>query len=81
MLLDGMPAAGLNVTVIPGGNRYRDKLGEMKLTTSEDGTFNVTWPEPGMYWVEASVRDDKAPASRLHQRRAAYVATFEVLPR
>jgi hypothetical protein len=32
-----------------------------------------------MYWLEASVQDDKAekPATK---RRASYVATFEVLP-
>ena len=30
-LLDGKPAAGIEVSVIPGGIRYRDQLGEMKL--------------------------------------------------
>ena len=29
LLLDGKPAPDLKVTVVPGGNRYRDKLGEM----------------------------------------------------
>src|SRR3546814_6580663 len=36
-LLDGKPAAGLPVTVIPGGIRYRDQLGKMDLTTGADG--------------------------------------------
>ncbi len=80
MMLDGKPAANLKVTVIPGGNRYRDKLGEMTLTTDADGKFTVKWPGPGMYWVEASVRDDKAPVKEVKQRRAAYNATLEVLP-
>src|SRR3546814_16527038 len=30
-LLDGKPAAGLPVTVIPGGIRYRDQLAQMDL--------------------------------------------------
>jgi uncharacterized GH25 family protein len=80
LMLDGKPAPDLQVTVIAGGNRYRDKLGEMSLTTDQDGKFSVNWPAPGMYWMEAVVRDDKTPVKELKQRRAAYVATLEVLP-
>ena len=80
MMLDGKPAANLKVTVIPGGNRYRDKLGEMNLTTDADGKFTVKWPEPGMYWMEAVVRDDNSPVKDVKQRRAGYTATLEVLP-
>lgn len=54
-LLDGKPAAGLKVTIIPGGIRYRDKLGQQDLTTDKDGKLSVTWPEPGMYWLNASL--------------------------
>jgi uncharacterized GH25 family protein len=79
-LLDGKPAAGLNVTVVPGGSRYRDKLGEMTVTTDQNGKVSVTWPEPGMYWMEAVVRDDRTPVKELKQRRAGYIATLEVLP-
>jgi uncharacterized GH25 family protein len=80
LLLDGQPASNLKVTVIPGGNRYRDKLGEMEVTSDSEGKFSVTWPTPGMYWMEAVVRDDKTPVKELKQRRASYVATLEVLP-
>jgi uncharacterized GH25 family protein len=80
LMLDGQPAPNLKVTVIPGGNRYRDKLGEMSLTTDAEGKVSITWPTPGMYWMEAVVRDDKTPVKELKQRRAIYVATFEVLP-
>lgn len=52
--LDGKPAAGLNVLVIPGGIRYRDKLGEMRLATDDKGEVRITWPMPGMYWLNAS---------------------------
>jgi uncharacterized GH25 family protein len=80
LVLDGQPAANVKVTVIPGGNRYRDKLGEMSFATDGEGKFSVTWPEPGMYWLESVVRDDKTPTKALKERRASYVATLEVLP-
>jgi len=80
MLIDGKPAANIKVEVVPGGNRYRDKLGDMALTTDQDGKFTVKWPGAGMYWMEATLRDDKTGAANLKQRRAAYIATLEVLP-
>lgn len=80
LMLDGKPAANVKISVVPGGNRYRDKLGEMNLTTDAEGKFTVKWPEPGMYWLEAVVRDDAAPIKEVKQRRAGYAATFEVLP-
>ena len=80
LLIDGKPAPDLKVAVVPGGSRYRDKLGEMNLTTGPDGAFSVTWPEPGMYWMEAVLRDDKTQVAGIKQRRASYVATLEVLP-
>jgi len=79
-VIDGKPAVDQKVTVIPGGNRYRDKLGEMTITTDKDGKFTVTWPEPGMYWMEAVYRDDKTEVAGVKERRASYVATLEVLP-
>ncbi|MBR0651798.1 DUF4198 domain-containing protein [Roseomonas terrae] len=79
MVLDGRPAANLDVTVIPGGNRYRDQRGEMKIRTAEDGTFAVNWPGPGMFWLSASVRDANSGIPNV-QRSASYVATLEVLP-
>ncbi len=79
MVLDGKPASGIEVTVIPGGNRYRDQLGEMKIRTGEDGSFSVAWPGPGMFWLNASVRDDNSGLPNV-QRNASYAATLEVLP-
>lgn len=80
LLLDGKPAANVEVEVVPGGNRYRDQLGEMKVKTDADGKFTVKWPSPGMYWIEAEVRDDKVSVKPAKARRASYMATFEVLP-
>lgn len=80
LLLDGKPAPHVEVSVVPGGNRYRDQLGEMKVSTDADGRFTIKWPSPGMYWIEAEVRDNKVALPQAKARRAAYMATFEVLP-
>jgi len=80
LLLDGKPAAGVKVEVVRGGIRYRDKLGETEVSTDADGKFSFTWPEPGMYWIEAQVRDENTSVPQAKQRRASYVATLEVLP-
>lgn len=80
LLLDGKPAGNLKVSVVPGGIRYRDQLQEFSATTDADGKFSVKWPAPGMYWLEAEVRDDKASVKPAKSRRATYAVTMEVLP-
>jgi len=80
LLLDGKPAAGTKVSIVPGGNRYRDKLNEMSVTTDKDGKFSVTWPTAGMYWMEAVVRENATAVKGVNERRATYIATLEVLP-
>ncbi|NKC31550.1 DUF4198 domain-containing protein [Falsiroseomonas selenitidurans] len=79
LLLDGQPAAGVEVTVIPGGNRYRDQLGEMNVKADAEGAFTVTWQGPGMYWLNAEVRDARSGIPNVG-RSASYAATLEVLP-
>jgi uncharacterized GH25 family protein len=80
LLLDGKPAADLEVEVVPGGIRYRDRLDDMKVKTDAEGKFSITWPAPGMYWMEASVTDKNVKVAKATQRRASYVATMEVMP-
>jgi uncharacterized GH25 family protein len=80
LLLDGKPAANQKVSVVPGGIRYRDRLGEFDATTDADGKFNVKWPGAGMYWMEAELRDDKTSLKQATGRRATYTVTVEVLP-
>lgn len=91
-VMDGKPAAGYSVTVIPGGNRYRDKLGEIKLVTDAEGLVSVKWEQPGMHWMNvtparagteggpAALRQNE-PAGTLDKpvRRTSYTATLEVL--
>lgn len=85
LLLDGKPAAGLEVTVIPGGIRYRDQLQEFKTRTDADGKFSVTWGTPGMYWLNATTGVAAGPGGAPGGRgpmgdSASYTATLEVLP-
>jgi uncharacterized GH25 family protein len=79
-LLDGKPAAGVKISVLAGGTRYRDNPGEITATTDARGEFAVTWPSPGMYWLNASMEDQKATVPQAKGRRLGYTATLEVLP-
>ena len=78
-LVDGKPAAGLEVEVIPGGRRYREADQTQKLKTDAQGLLAVTWPGAGFYWLNASVSDDKPTNAKAVKRRMSYTATLEVL--
>lgn len=79
-LVDGKPAADLELEILADGTRYRDKQEELKLKTDANGVFSVTWPQPGMYWLETGLQDANTSVKQAKQRRLSYVATFEVLP-
>lgn len=78
-LIDGKPAKGAKVIVIPGGMRYRSEQASIEVEADKKGKIVITWPQAGMYWINASYRDDKAkkPAK---VRAGNYAGTFEVLP-
>jgi uncharacterized GH25 family protein len=78
-LLDGKPATDLDVEIVAGGTRYRDAPDETRLKTDKDGVITVTWPAAGLFWVDASVEDEKATVPNVKKRHATYNATFEVL--
>lgn len=83
-LLDGKPAAGLPVTVIPGGIRYRDQLHQQDLKTGADGKVTIKWTDPGMTWINvttprAAGEGEGAQAVAPAGRRASYVTTVEVM--
>ena len=79
-VLDGKPAAGIKVHVVPGASRYRDSQNDMSLTAGTDGVVSLTLEDPGMYWLQAQAQDENASMKPAKSRRASYVATFEVLP-
>ncbi len=87
-LLDGKPAAGVDVVAIPGGIRYRADIKQIDAKTDAEGKVRFTWPEAGMYWVSVSIggrRGEAAPGPagtppqpEAPQRRASYAMTVEV---
>lgn len=79
LLVDGKPAAGLKIEVVPGATRYRDQQNDIQLTSGADGKFELTWPQAGMYWLETASEDAKTTLPDAKQRRLSYVAVFEVL--
>lgn len=79
LLRDGRPAAGMEVTVIPGGIRYRDQLREKKYTADAEGKFVVKFDEAGMYWINATTGGGRGPGAPAGDR-ASYAATVEVMP-
>ena len=92
-LLDGKPLAGLNVTAIPDGGRFRNALKEIVATTDANGEVAITWERAGFHLLTASYPPRRqggegqgapgqgAPAGAQDQPavRYAYTATFEVL--
>lgn len=80
LLLDGQPAKDQEVEIVAGGTRYRDQQNEIKIRTDANGDFSVTFPEPGMYWLESTLQDNKTAVKQAKNRRVSYVATLEVLP-
>ncbi len=78
-LVDGKPAAGIEVEVIPGGRRYREADQTQKLKTDAQGVLTVKWPGAGIYWLNTSHSDDKPTNPKASKRRMTYTATLEVL--
>ncbi len=78
-LIDGEPAVGAEVEIIPAARRYRNEEAAIELKTDDQGAIRIDWPGAGMYWLSASYRDDRAkkPATA---RSGSYTAVFEVLP-
>ncbi|MBD8525650.1 DUF4198 domain-containing protein [Pseudomarimonas arenosa] len=79
LLIDGQPAANQPLTLTPGATRYRNSQDEQKLNTNDWGEFSITWPAPGMYWLNTSVEQDKNVSPPATMRRLGYAATLEVL--
>lgn len=78
--IDGKPAAGVEIALVGGASRYPEQIKEMKLVTDAGGKVAITWPQPGLWWLEASAEDGKTSVAQAKERRLKYVATFEVQP-
>jgi len=77
---NGKPAANMDVTIIQGGDRYRDEPGELVLKTGADGTLKFTLENAGMYWLEAEARGTVSLEGKTLNSMSTYVAVIEVLP-
>ena len=62
LLLDGKPAKDVDVELVAGGTRYRDAPEQQRFKTDGNGEFAVTWPAPGLFWLDASIADENAAA-------------------
>lgn len=55
---DGKPIAGKTIEVVAGNTRYRNDAGTIAVTTTDDGSFKVTWPQAGRYFFEVDTEDE-----------------------
>lgn len=83
-LLDGKPTAGLYVTTILGGGRYRAVPKPIEQRTDSQGKVTVRWPEAGVYWVNVTQNAPQPDGEGRSQgvppaRRLSYTTTLEVL--
>lgn len=78
MLNDGQPAAGVEVTVVRGGTRYRDNPAEVTVKTDAEGRFTLNLSDAGLYWLGASVRTPGTNGQPGYN--ASWNGSLEVLP-
>lgn len=77
LLLDGKPAAGIEMTVVQGGGRHVERTFDGKYRSDDRGRVRLTFPAPGFYWLQAASGDGGPGRGG---SRAACVLVVEVLP-
>ncbi len=77
---NGKPAANVEITLIQGGDRYREQAGGLKLQTDASGAFKMKVENAGMYWLEAESRGTTTMEGKTLNSMSTYVAVLEVLP-
>ncbi|AKH42244.1 hypothetical protein FHS61_000013 [Altererythrobacter atlanticus] len=77
-LMDGQPAANMELEFVKGDTRWRDDAGIQMLTTDADGMVTLSVDEPGMYYIEAAQAGGKNADGI--DRRASYTAVLEFMP-
>lgn len=79
-VVDGKPAAGLEVHLLPAGTRYRDAQQDWTVTSDDNGEVAIEWPHAGRFFLEAEASDQNVSHKQAERRRLEYLGTFEVLP-
>lgn len=81
VLLNGKPAAGLELTLMPDGDRYRNEAGEIKLKTDDKGSCEIHWSKAGRYWLNAEIEEEGEEIDGVPLRKMyAINLTLEVFP-
>lgn len=78
--LGGEPAAGIEVTIVKGNDRYRNTAGARIFETNADGFVSVPFTEPGSYWMSAEDEGTAEIDGHTMVEFNSFVVTFEVLP-
>jgi hypothetical protein len=76
--LDGRPAAGLALVVMPEGTRYRDTQAQARFVSDERGRVVVEWQGPGRYLLEAAF-EAPGEGGEIAAHYYNYFLTVEVL--
>lgn len=77
-MVDGKPASDVKVEVVSGQSHYRNALGETRYTSDKQGKVKIIWPQPGMYFLNAVLKDNKVSAKQAKERSLSYSVTLEV---
>lgn len=80
VLVDGKPAADVEVEVVSGQSRYRNALGEVRYKSDKSGNIKVNWPQAGMYYLDAELKDKNVSSKQAKERSLSYSVTLEVQP-
>lgn len=80
ILQNGMPVpTGTEVTLTPGNTRYRNQRDAVTLTTDNSGKVSYTFPQAGLYLLNAGYSRD-SDKDGVETDRFVLFATLEVLP-
>ena len=79
LLFNGKPLAKRHdISIVRGATRYRNDRFIASITTDDNGWFDYTWPEAGMYLIEGEL-DVAVNGGKLVEKYALFV-TLEVAP-
>jgi len=77
---NGKPATNLEITIIAGGDRYREEAGEVVVKSGADGTVKLTLESAGMNWLEAESCGAASMEGKRVNAMSTYVDVLEVFP-
>ncbi|WP_337841840.1 DUF4198 domain-containing protein [Rheinheimera sp.] len=75
-LVDGKPAAGVELDVSTEGERYRDEAGRIEFKTDASGQFSYTPEKAGVFLIEAHY-SNKTASAKADQQNEGLTLTLE----